>query len=91
MTHFLLLIVATLATLKIPRRKHRKKLKLKLKSKLHKENAGAGDESWWCKPAKLQVLQEGRNGNKRGVALNSLIVLLIKTNVNVCTSKLQKR
>jgi hypothetical protein len=45
MTHFLLLIVATLATLKIPRRKHRKKLKLKLKSKLHKENAGAGDES----------------------------------------------
>jgi hypothetical protein len=36
-------------------------------------------------------LQEGRNGNKRGVALNSLIVLLIKTNVNVCTSKLQKR
>jgi hypothetical protein len=41
MTRFLLLIVASLATLKIPRRKHRKKLK----SKLHKENAGAGDES----------------------------------------------
>jgi len=43
MTHFLLLTVATSANLKIPRRKHRKKLKLK--SKLHKENAGAGDES----------------------------------------------
>jgi hypothetical protein len=37
----------------------------------------------YCKKEEMEI--------KEGVALNSLIVLLIKTNVNVCTSKLQNR